>query len=168
NRQTTSAVSFRKSPAYGNNVISVLPKGAKVQYLGMEKGWAKIKNGSTTGYVGSSFLKSFDTGGYTGAWGNKEGKMALLHEKEIVLNKDDTSNFLEASKILRGARDILPALKRNSAAGNFAASGGMTTNNTNIDVDIHIENMSGNQQDVRHLAKEVASEIHKSMRKKGL
>jgi hypothetical protein len=31
----------------------------------------------------------FDTGGYTGKWG-PEGKLATLHEKELVLNKQDT------------------------------------------------------------------------------
>lgn len=40
------------------------------------------------------------TGGYTGEWG-PEGKIAILHEKELVLNKDDTSNLLEALKIAK-------------------------------------------------------------------
>ena len=30
---------------------------------------------------------AFDTGGYTGRWGSKEGRMAMLHQKEIVLNQ---------------------------------------------------------------------------------
>ena len=34
-------------------------------------------------------IGQFDTGGYTGSWG-PEGKLAMLHEKEMVLNKDDT------------------------------------------------------------------------------
>jgi hypothetical protein len=33
------------------------------------------------------------TGGYTGSWG-PEGRVAMLHEKELVLNASDTSNFL--------------------------------------------------------------------------
>ena len=40
------------------------------------------------------------TGGYTGSWG-PEGRMAILDEKELVLNKDDTKNFLNATAILR-------------------------------------------------------------------
>jgi hypothetical protein len=43
---------------------------------------------------------SFDTGGYTGIWG-PEGKLALLHEKEIVLNKDDTENLLKTVSFIR-------------------------------------------------------------------
>lgn len=40
----------------------------------------------------------FDTGGYTGEWGS-EGRLALLHEKEIVLNAEDTKNILDAIKL---------------------------------------------------------------------
>lgn len=40
------------------------------------------------------------TGGYTGQWGDS-GKWALLHEKELVLNKDDTQNMLNSIKIVR-------------------------------------------------------------------
>lgn len=42
---------------------------------------------------------SFDTGGYTGSWGS-EGKLAILHEKELVLNADDTSKLLDAMKVV--------------------------------------------------------------------
>ena len=45
------------------------------------------------------FYGSFDTGGYTGAWG-PQGKLAVLHEKELVLNKHDTENFLASMDIL--------------------------------------------------------------------
>lgn len=48
----------------------------------------------------------FDTGGYTGNWG-PEGKLAVLHEKELVLNKQDTENFLIATSILREISDML-------------------------------------------------------------
>lgn len=41
----------------------------------------------------------YDTGGYTGSWGN-EGRWALLHEKELVLNKNDTSNLLTTITLL--------------------------------------------------------------------
>jgi hypothetical protein len=44
---------------------------------------------------------SLNTGGYTGAWG-PEGRWAMLHQKEIVLNAHDTENFLSAIEILRG------------------------------------------------------------------
>lgn len=40
------------------------------------------------------------TGMYTGEWG-PEGKLAVLHEKELVLNKMDTKNILSAVEIMR-------------------------------------------------------------------
>ena len=44
--------------------------------------------------------KAYATGGYTGEWGH-DGRLALLHQKELVLNAQDTSNFLNALEIMR-------------------------------------------------------------------
>ena len=46
------------------------------------------------------FVPAFDTGGYTGSWG-PEGRLAMLHQKEIVLNADDTKNLLSAVDLVR-------------------------------------------------------------------
>jgi hypothetical protein len=51
-------------------------------------------------------VKSFDTGGYTGEWG-PEGRWAMLHQKEIVLNAKDTENLLSAVDILRDMQNNL-------------------------------------------------------------
>lgn len=53
--------------------------------------------------------RSFKTGGYTGAWanGDSEGKFALLHQKELVLNAKDTVNILDAVNLVRGLEDSL-------------------------------------------------------------
>lgn len=40
------------------------------------------------------------TGGYTGEWGS-EGRMAMLHEKELVLNAADTKNILSVVDTVR-------------------------------------------------------------------
>ena len=41
----------------------------------------------------------FDTGGYTGEFDN--AKLAFLHEKELVLNQEDTKNILSAVSAMR-------------------------------------------------------------------
>ena len=63
---------------------------------------AYLNRGGTTAYYDSSKLLagSYDTGGYTGEWGS-DGRMAILHQKEIVLNAHDTENFLTAIGIVR-------------------------------------------------------------------
>lgn len=52
-------------------------------------------------FAGLGIFKSFDTGGYTGAWNSGSGKLAMLHEKELVLNKQDTENMLKMVDIAR-------------------------------------------------------------------
>lgn len=54
-----------------------------------------------------SNLFGFDTGGYTGDWSGSEGKLAVLHEKELVLNEDDTKNILSAVEIVRKIPDLI-------------------------------------------------------------
>lgn len=48
----------------------------------------------------SSTLKKYDTGGYTGEWG-QDGKLAVLHQKELVLNASDTANMLDIVNVVR-------------------------------------------------------------------
>ena len=60
----------------------------------------------------------YDTGGYTGEWNTKEGKIAMLHEKELVLNQDDTENVLATVQAVRGMTGIISALK-NSMLNNI-------------------------------------------------
>lgn len=70
--------------------------------------WSDVRE--NLGYSGEGYLEwlkelginRFDTGGYTGDWNSKDGKLAVLHEKEIVLNKADTKNLLSAVEVLRG------------------------------------------------------------------
>ena len=53
------------------------------------------------------------TGGYTGDWDTNDGRLAILHEKELVLNKEDTANFLAGIGILR---EITSAIDINALA----------------------------------------------------
>ena len=63
----------------------------------------ETKSGGWLGWVKESQL--FNTGGYTGKWadGDKKdkGKLAFLHQKELVLNAEDTKNILAAVDIVR-------------------------------------------------------------------
>ena len=75
----------------------------------------------------------YDTGGYTGAWGS-EGKLAILHEKELVLNSDDTAKLLDAMK-------VVAQLDRMSAwamLGNLQAISA-TANQDVLEQNVHIE-----------------------------
>lgn len=88
----------------------------------------------------------YDTGGYTGDWSDntgqyKNGKFALLHQKEIVLNKTDTSNILDAVNIVRG---MVNALKTGLIQQTVNDTANAVSNVTNVDngstitQDVHI------------------------------
>jgi len=50
-------------------------------------------------------MARFSSGGYTGDWETDDGRLAVLHQKELVLNESDTKNFLNSVKILRELAD---------------------------------------------------------------
>lgn len=52
------------------------------------------------------YYTKLDSGGYTGDWNSSEGRVALLHEKELVLNKQDTANILETVSAVRDLAGI--------------------------------------------------------------
>ena len=96
---------LQKWAKYYNNPDSDYYEAAKDMLDSVNNGgsalqwWVEIMNKITKDnpYKGTS---SFDTGGYTGPWG-PESKLALLHEKELVLNKSDTENILDAVNVIR-------------------------------------------------------------------
>lgn len=148
NYKTTSSLNLRSSPSYGNNVVTVMPKGAKVEYLGMEKGWAKIKYNGKTGYAGKSYLQQFDTGGFTGSFG-KDGRLAVLHEKELVLNKVDTKNILKTVELVRNMTTNLPKL----TIPNITPKN--SNNETHIHMPVTIENLNGTKDGGREFLKTI-------------
>lgn len=86
-----------------------------------------------------SSASSYDTGGYTGQWG-AAGKLAVLHEKEIVLNQDDTINLLASIELLRGIVDTLDVQTASQMMGGILTSPGYNNNYSNpIEQNVKIE-----------------------------
>ena len=98
------------------------------------------------GWLSLSQLSGYDTGGYTGSWGentfdNKNGKLAVLHQKELVLNATDTANILTA---VSAVRDMAQIFKMNSLEG-IASS---------------ISNSLNNYQTIPQLGQDVNQNVH--------
>ena len=87
------------------------------------KDWDKVLNEYTTKY-------GYNTGGYTGEWG-PEGRLAVLHQKELILNASDTQNFLMATEILRSIADIIDINSLHSQMSQLTPVG-MTTSGQQI------------------------------------
>lgn len=91
----------------------------------------------------------FNTGGYTGKWG-PDGRWALLHQKELILNAKDTENMLAAVKTVReiAAMVDLQAQQAN-LAGQYALALGQlpSSRSASIDQNVHITAEFPNVQD---------------------
>ncbi|MFF3144570.1 SH3 domain-containing protein, partial [Streptomyces sp. NPDC057927] len=169
NRKTTSAVNLRSTASYGDNIISTIPKGAKVQYVKMVNGWAQVKYGGKTGYMGETYLAKLLKGGMTpstkagGGLDGKGGRMAMLHPNEIVSNPVDSKLLMEATKNLK-AIDMNSLSQINPTQLPKAISKDYSNSVTNqMGSLVHIENFTGTQAEVDS----VTSKLVKGMQKKG-
>lgn len=124
------------------------------------KNYTQTKNSNGTYTItaadgsGSWTLKkpyfSGETGGYTGDFDG--GKWGLLHEKELVLNKEDTSNILEAvslvrqmaGSILKDARDRANLMRYFTAnqVPNFKYPSAQHDLNQNVSIEANFPNVS--------------------------
>ena len=116
----------------------------------------------------------FDTGGYTGDWDNgiteaKNGKLAFLHQKELVLNETDTANILNAVNMIRAMTDGLKSGALSSALSNINSFSGMNSQSSqdleqNIHIDANFPNVkdaSEIEQAILSLADQATQYIHK-------
>lgn len=102
--------------------------------------WEGAYYGLTSKDMPKYAYNRFNTGGYTGYWPGNTGKLAFLDSKEIVLNKDDTANFLSAVDIVRDIAktiDLTASSASNSFSRLFAAAGIKTAANT-LEQEVHI------------------------------
>lgn len=92
-------------PEYGLNRSTTLKSGSFLDY-----------SNSTSGRI-----MKYATGGYTGDWGS-DGRLAVLHQKELVLNQEDTKNMLAAVQSIRELAPSMIAEMRARISGTAAAS----------------------------------------------
>ena len=88
-------------------------------------------------------LIGYDTGGYTGSWNDgdtdaKNGKLAYLHQKELVLNASDTENILKAVDIVRQMVQTLKNSAVTDVFSNIANSFSAQTSTETIEQNVHI------------------------------
>lgn len=84
-------------------------------------------------YAQMSGIQGFDTGGYTGTWGT-EGRLALLHQKELVLNADETQNILEAVQLVRQMRQNAMSPVLDISKLNLASLGNQDTIEQRVEI----------------------------------
>jgi len=95
------------------------------------------------GWIKKSQVTRWNTGGYTGDWGDDSGRLGILDRKEIVLNKDDTANFLSAIQVTRDLTNSMNAsmLQRiaDSINGVQTSLSGVSADSDTLEQNVHIE-----------------------------
>lgn len=129
---------IKLSKAGINVILTMNPNDNSIQVLNSQENkwefWRDIRE--KFGYYGDEWMEwikalgisSFDTGGYTGDWNSSNGRVAMLHEKEIVLNKTDTQNLLSAVEVLHSmSSSIAGMILGNAGAQMNSLSKAITT-----------------------------------------
>ena len=125
-----------------NEWLSYNATGNSIGYwLSMQNDLDKYKaeNFVTTDISGK--VVKLDTGGYTGEWNSIEGKLAILHEKELILNQPDTENILEAVDMVRKITQTidLNALSASSIMSDILTATSINpSNNEILQQEVHI------------------------------
>lgn len=94
-------------------------------------------------YNTDSWAWGYDTGGYTGTWSDKtdeakNGKLAYLHQKELVLNEADTQNILDAVSLVRQFTKQLKSNSLGSLFDSWMGSYSKKDNEQTVKQDVHI------------------------------
>ena len=100
-------------------------------------------------------ITKFATGGYTGDSGNpNEGKLAVLHNKELVLNKDDTEHILNAVDMVRSISKTIDAyaMTNQFTIGNLTAARGVNPINGQMEQSVTITAEFPNATDRNEIA----------------
>ena len=124
-------------------------KGAKVingtirlQVVRREYSWPTYKWGDDKYWVSTeSLLDSFNTGGYTGEWG-PEGKLAMLHQKELVLNAQQTEDLFMTMELLDSILKQIDLMSSINKINSLSSSVNNSINGLYKDTlqqDVHIE-----------------------------
>ena len=77
------------------------------------------------------------SGGYTGSWGDT-GKLAFLHEKELVLNAQDTNNILAAVNLVRELNSAIDLRAASSSLGALLRSPGLSGTGSMLEQNVTI------------------------------
>ena len=131
--------------------------------------WVHLGTGATynqgvndVGWVRKRDISGYDTGGYTGSWNNgdpaaKNGKLAYLHQKELVLNETDTKNLLAAVEMVRTLTDQIKNSSITQAISTVSGKVGTQSAGDTIEQRVAIEANFPNVKDATEIEQALLS-----------
>lgn len=136
------------------------------KYYGNSLQWKKIAEANSKIdprrlQVGKKLLIPFRSGGYTGEWAGDDGRIAMLHKKELVLNENQTKNILDTAKIMDKVKNILPKVSTSNHMDKLQTAGSISTvTYGDIIVNVH----GADKKSEKNIAREILKEVKKSGR----
>ena len=107
------------------------------------------------GWIKKSQVTRWNTGGYTGDWGDDSGRLAILDRKELVLNKEDTPNILNAVEIMRGIANSMNLSILSRMAGSINgvqnSSNSIAADSDTLEQNVHIDATFPGVKDAREI-----------------
>ena len=107
------------------------------------------------GWIKKSQVTRWNTGGYTGDWGDDSGRLAILDRKELVLNKEDTPNILNAVEIMRGIANSMNLSMLSRMAGSINgvqnSSNSIVADSDTLEQNVHIDATFPGVKDAREI-----------------
>lgn len=107
------------------------------------------------GWIKKSQVTRWNTGGYTGDWGDDSGRLAILDRKELVLNKEDTPNILNAVEIMRGIANSMNLSMLSRMAGSINgvqnSSNSIAADSDTLEQNVHIDATFPGVKDAREI-----------------
>ncbi len=123
--------------SYGGGT-SGAASGGKIKYINNKGTHPYNINGA--GWVRKKDIVGYATGGYTGSWNSTDGRLAFLHQKELVLNAQDTKNMLNAVQIVRTITENLSSNLLNRLSAISANTGnGLLAGTDTLEQVVHID-----------------------------
>jgi hypothetical protein len=104
-------------------------------YMGLS-----TQNSSVIGHIASLAV-----GGITPNWSGKDGKLAVLHQDEMISNKVDTNNFLKSINLVKDM--VTNLFKPANLSGVLSPA---TASGNTYQVYFQVDKMTGNQGDVNN------------------
>ena len=121
-----------RSAGYSEKAISIALKAINESKTGAGYGYYYDK--------ALALIDSYDTGGYTGEWDGSYGKLAMVHQKELILNENDTANFLAGMEIFRQIISTIDLQSANMAyLGNINSPTLGALQDGTLEQNVHIE-----------------------------
>lgn len=134
------------------------------KYYGNYYQWQKIQkaNGNIDPYrlpIGKKLAIPFRSGGYTGDWMGDDGKIAMLHKKELVLNQQQTRDILDTVSILDKAKsqmsDVAEQSRRNRKSND------RITSTTFGDINLYFDGFKGTKDDAEFVTDAIMEKLKK-------